>query len=111
MGGNTMWTLPRATSFTFSTAHIRGKIVYRRGITKIMAEAIRGMKESLDGITDSRRQRGNLLRNLTDVPVIALTTIVAGWDEFTMMEEFGNAKQDFFKQFLALPHGIPDDLI
>jgi hypothetical protein len=26
-----------------------------------------------------------------------------------MTEEFGNAKQDFFKQFLEPPHGIPDD--
>jgi predicted transposase YbfD/YdcC len=76
---------------------------------EIMAEEIRRMKEGLGGITDSRRQWGHLLHNLTDVLVIGLTTILAGWDEFTVMEEFGKAKQDFFKQFLELPHGIPDD--
>jgi hypothetical protein len=46
------------------------------------------------------------LHNLIDLLVISLTTILAGWDEFTVMEEFGKAKQDFFKQFLELPYGI-----
>jgi hypothetical protein len=56
------------------------------------------MKEGLGGITDSRRQCGCLLYNLIDVLVIGLTTILAGWDEFTVMEEFDKTKQDFFKQ-------------
>jgi hypothetical protein len=76
---------------------------------EITAEAIRRMKESMRGITDHRRQWGNLLHGLTGVLVVALTTIVAGWGEFAMTEEFGNAKQDFFKQFLEPLHGIPDD--
>jgi hypothetical protein len=80
-----------------------------RGSMEITAEEIRRMKEGLSGITDSRRQWGHLLHNLIDVLVIGLTTILAGWDEFTVMEEFGKAKQDFFKQFLQLPHGIPDE--
>jgi hypothetical protein len=50
------------------------------------------------------------LHSLTDVLVVALTTIVAAWGEFARTEEFGNTKQDFFKQFLEPPpHGIPDD--
>jgi predicted transposase YbfD/YdcC len=76
---------------------------------EVTAEAIRRMEESLSGINDSRRQWGHLLHKLIDVLVIGLTAILAGWDEFTVMEEFGKAKQDFFTQFLELPHGIPDE--
>jgi hypothetical protein len=76
---------------------------------EITAEEIRRMQESLSGISDSRRQWGYLLHKLIDVPVIGLTMIPAGWDEFAVMEEFGKAEQDFFKQFLELPHRIPDD--
>jgi predicted transposase YbfD/YdcC len=76
---------------------------------EITAEEIRKMKESLSGIRDTRRQWGHLLHKLTDILVIGLTTILAGWDDFTVMEEFGKAKQDFFAPFLELPHGIPDE--
>jgi predicted transposase YbfD/YdcC len=40
---------------------------------------------------------------------LKLTTIIAGWDEYVVMEDFGNAKQGFFKTFLELPNGIPDE--
>jgi hypothetical protein len=76
---------------------------------EITVEEICKMKESLSGITDTRRQWGHILHKLIDVLVIALTTILAGWDEFTVMEDFGTAKLDFFKQFLELPYGIPDE--
>jgi hypothetical protein len=56
---------------------------------EITVEEIRRMQESLGGITDSRRQWGHRLHNLTDVLVIGLTTILAGWDESTVMEELG----------------------
>jgi hypothetical protein len=75
-------------------------------ITKEEAERL---KESLRGITDRRRQWGHLLHNLIDVLVIGLTTVVAGWGEYSVMEDFGKAKLDFFKTFLELPNGIPDE--
>jgi predicted transposase YbfD/YdcC len=68
-----------------------------------------GLEKSLDGIKDFRRHGGHLLHKLKDVLIIGLTTIVAGWDEFVVMEDFGKAKQDFFKKFLELPNGIPDE--
>jgi predicted transposase YbfD/YdcC len=67
------------------------------------------LEECLSGITDSRRQTGHFLHKLTDVLIIGLTTVLTGWNEYSVMEDFGKAKQDFFKQFLSLPNGIPDE--
>ncbi|MDR0723373.1 MAG: ISAs1 family transposase, partial [Treponema sp.] len=67
------------------------------------------MEECLRGIKDERRQSGHFLHKLIDVLVIGLTTILAGWDEFNVMEDFGRAKEGFFRRFLELPHGIPDE--
>ena len=64
---------------------------------------------NLEGITDCRRPGGHLLHKLKDVLVIGLTTVVAGWDDFVVMEDFGKAKKSFFKTFLELPNGIPDE--
>jgi hypothetical protein len=76
---------------------------------EIAENEVSRLGKSLDGITDCRRQGGHLLHKLKDVLVIGLTTIVAGWDEFAVMEDFGKAKQGFFKKFLELPNGIPDE--
>ncbi|MDR2633651.1 MAG: ISAs1 family transposase, partial [Treponema sp.] len=76
---------------------------------EITKEEADRLKESLGGITDWRRQSGHLLHKLVDVLVIGLTTVIAGWGEYSVMEDFGNAKADFFKTFLELPNGIPDE--
>jgi hypothetical protein len=60
-------------------------------------------------IKDERRQSGHFLHKLIDVLVIGLTTVIAGWNEFNGMEDFGKAKESFFRTFLELPHGIPDE--
>ena len=44
---------------------------------------------------------------LTDVLVIAVCTLLCAGETFNDMEEFGKAKHDWFKTFLALPNGIP----
>jgi hypothetical protein len=44
-------------------------------------------------IKDERRQSGHFLHKLIDVLVIWLTTVIAGWDEFTVTEDFGKAKE------------------
>jgi hypothetical protein len=75
---------------------------------EITEEDIAWMKECLSGIKDERRQSGHFLHNLIDVLVIGLTTILAGWDEFTVMEDFEKAKEGFFRTFVELPQGIPD---
>jgi predicted transposase YbfD/YdcC len=45
--------------------------------------------------------------DLIDVLVIALCCLLCGGEGFNDMEDFGQAKHDWFKTFLRLPHGIP----
>jgi hypothetical protein len=76
---------------------------------EITEEAIAWMEECLSGIKNERRQSGHFLHKLIDVLVIGLTTILAGWDEYPVMEDFGKTKEGFFRTFLELPQGIPDE--
>lgn len=45
--------------------------------------------------------------DLIDVLVIAICTLLCAGESFNDMEDFGRAKQDWFKTFLALRNGIP----
>jgi predicted transposase YbfD/YdcC len=77
------------------------------GITE---ENIREMSEYLGEIKEPRRtEYGNFRHKLIDIIVIAFTSTLCGSDEFEEMEEFGQLKQDFFKGFLELPNGTPDE--
>jgi len=44
---------------------------------------------------------------LSDVLIIGLCTLLCGGSDFNDMADFGRAKQDWFKTFLPLRHGIP----
>lgn len=44
---------------------------------------------------------------LIDVLVIAICTLLCGGESFNDMEDFGLAKESWFKTFLSLRHGIP----
>lgn len=44
---------------------------------------------------------------LIDVLFIAVCTLICGGETFTDMESFGEAKEEWLRQFLDLPHGIP----
>lgn len=44
---------------------------------------------------------------LVDILVIAVCTLLCGGEGFNDMEDFGEAKHDWLKTFLELPHGIP----
>lgn len=44
---------------------------------------------------------------LLDILVISVCAMLAGADSFSDMARFGKAKQQWFKGFLKLPHGIP----
>jgi len=44
---------------------------------------------------------------LIDVLVIAICTLLCGGESFNDMEDFGLAKEGWFKTFLSLRHGIP----
>lgn len=45
--------------------------------------------------------------DMVDILVIAVCTLLCAGETFNDMEDFGNAKQDWFKTFLRLRNGIP----
>lgn len=45
--------------------------------------------------------------DLIDILVIAICTLLCAGESFNDMEDFGKAKQDWFKTFLSLRNGIP----
>jgi predicted transposase YbfD/YdcC len=57
-------------------------------------------------LTDPRIDRSRL-HELLDIVAIAICAVVAGADSWDDIEDFGKAKHDWLKTFLALPHGIP----
>jgi predicted transposase YbfD/YdcC len=71
------------------------------------AELIR-MKTHLARIHDPRRKWGNLRHKLVDMLVIALCAVIIGEDEFEVMEEWAQAREEWLRSFLELPNGIPD---
>jgi predicted transposase YbfD/YdcC len=44
---------------------------------------------------------------LSDILVITVCAVICGADTFEEVERFGQAKHDWLKRFLTLPHGIP----
>lgn len=70
-------------------------------------KALEQLCEVLGDVPDPRRQCKNLLHRLTDILAIGFCAVLCGCEDFEEIEDFGNAKQDFLKTFLALPHGIP----
>ena len=44
---------------------------------------------------------------LMDILTIAICAVICGADSWVQVEQFGQAKEAWFKTFLALPHGIP----
>jgi predicted transposase YbfD/YdcC len=47
------------------------------------------------------------LHKLFDIIVVAICAVICGADSWVEIEEFGNAKIDWFRTFLELPNGIP----
>jgi predicted transposase YbfD/YdcC len=62
--------------------------------------------EHLSVITDPRVNRTKD-HALIDILVIAICGLLCRAETFNDLEDFGNAKQDWFKTFLVLPNGIP----
>jgi hypothetical protein len=49
----------------------------------------------------------NRRHRLSDMIVLAIAAVLAGADGWQDVERFGGAKEAWFQQFLALPHGMP----
>ena len=63
--------------------------------------------EFLSQVPDPRRQCRNLRHPLPSVLTLAFCAILAGANSFREMELFCRSREDFFRGFLDLPHGIP----
>jgi len=62
--------------------------------------------DSLDQVPDPRRERTKL-HQLVDILIIAVCATICAAETWEEIEEFGRAKEGWFKKFLALPNGIP----
>jgi predicted transposase YbfD/YdcC len=62
--------------------------------------------EHLSTITDPRVNRTKD-HELIDILVLAICALLCRAETFNDMEDFGNAKHQWFKTFLSLPNGIP----
>jgi predicted transposase YbfD/YdcC len=49
----------------------------------------------------------NRVHIFSDILVIAICAAICGADDWVAVEEFGRAKEEWFKTFLELPNGIP----
>ena len=65
-----------------------------------------GLIEYFQAIADPRVDRTKE-HALIDVLVIAVCTLLCGGETFNDMEDFGEAKKDWFQTFLSLANGIP----
>lgn len=59
-------------------------------------------------VRDPRMQRKKK-HKLIDILVIAICAVVCGAEGWEEIERYGQAKFEWFKTFLELPHGIPSD--
>jgi len=58
------------------------------------------------GIRDPRQAR-KVDHDLVELLVIAVCGVLAGADDFVEIEEWAKEKQDWFRRYLRLAHGIP----
>ncbi|MDR0636556.1 MAG: ISAs1 family transposase, partial [Treponema sp.] len=79
-------------------------------MAKISIRDLARAADFLDEINDPRRMvYGNIRHKLVDIIVTAFTTVLCGYENYEEIDEFGRLKLDFFKTFLELPNGIPDE--
>ncbi len=64
------------------------------------------ISKAFGDLTDPRINR-NLRHPLVNIITISICAIICGCDDFCSIEEYGNAKEEWFKGFLDLKHGIP----
>src|SRR5215218_11382914 len=62
--------------------------------------------DTLSQVPDPRLDRTKL-HQLVDILVIAVCATICAAETWEEIAEFGQAKESWFKQFLALPNGIP----
>lgn len=63
--------------------------------------------QHFEAISDPRIHNHNYRHHLSDILVITILGCICGADTWEELSEFAEAKEDWFKTFLKLPHGIP----
>ena len=53
------------------------------------------------------RSGENISHPLINIVTISICAVICGADSWVDVEQFGEAKQAWFEQFLHMPHGIP----
>lgn len=72
-----------------------------------MSEGITGnLQAHFEAIEDKRRGAGKR-HKLIDILTIAICGIICGADDWSGIEAYGKAKEEWLQGFLELPHGIP----
>jgi predicted transposase YbfD/YdcC len=66
-----------------------------------------GIIEHFSTLADPRTHVNKNEHKLIDIIVIAICAVICAADNRTEIEEYGNAKKDWFSTFLELPSGIP----
>ena len=66
----------------------------------------RGLVEHFVALEDPRVERTRV-HPLLGIVAIAVCAVIAGAESWNDIEEFGQATEDFFAEFLELPEGIP----
>ena len=64
------------------------------------------IREHFQGLTDPRNGRAQR-HNLLDIVALTICAVICGADNWVEIAEFGQAKADWLRRFLALPNGIP----
>jgi len=60
----------------------------------------------LEQLTDPRVERTKL-HLLEDIVMLTIMAVICGADSWTEVEEYGNTKEEWLRQYLKLPNGIP----
>ena len=55
-----------------------------------------------------RTNKGNIRHKLVDIIVITLCAIICRCDSFVAVEYLGHEREEYFRDFLELPNGIPE---
>ncbi len=67
---------------------------------------LRDLESMFAQVEDLRLERSKLHR-LRDIIILAICGVICGAEGWVEIEEFGKAKEAFFRELLALPNGIP----
>lgn len=72
-----------------------------------MQPALNTFKSYFSDIEEPRVNVHNQLHSLEDILLLTILAVLSGADEWTEIEAFGHAKEDWLKTLLELPNGIP----